>query len=80
MKDFAGTVSFRGGTCFQNHKGIVGSRILSSEFVDLNKYEERGIKARVLTFQRYWFWSVDISGLKFIGNVAYHYIGKDVKT
>jgi hypothetical protein len=46
----------------------------------VKEYKERGIKARVLTFKNYWFWAVDISGLKFLGNVAYQYTGVGVKT
>jgi len=78
VKDFAGSISFVGGTSFQNCTGIQGSSMLAP-FLSAS-YVERGFKARVLAFQRYSFWSVKVAGLKFIGNVAYNYTGPGLRT
>lgn len=50
VKDFAGEVTFAGGTSFDRHIGIDGSRLLSRFVVGADEYKERGIKARTLTF------------------------------
>lgn len=43
-------------------------------------YTERGFKNRLLSFYRYKFRSIELNGIKFIGNKAYNYTGAGLRS